>query len=155
MSTEIERKFLVADLPDLSGAQKAIVRQGYLTAPDDSTELRLRQKNDRYFLTLKGSGALVRVEREAEISAEQFDTFWPETDGRRVEKERYTGRLPDSRVFELDVFLGDLAPLRLVEVEFQTEAEAEAYTPPGWFGADVTADNRYKNKTMATKGIPA
>ncbi len=155
MSTEIERKFLVADLPDLSGTEKAVVRQGYLTAPDDSTELRLRQKNDRYFLTLKGSGVLVRVEREAEISAEQFNTFWPETDGRRLEKVRYTGQLPDGRVFELDVFQGDLAPLRLVEVEFQTEAEAEAYAPPEWFGADVTADKRYKNKTMATKGIPA
>ncbi|MFY2826301.1 CYTH domain-containing protein [Ruegeria sp. MALMAid1280] len=154
MSTEIERKFLVADLPDLSGTEKAVVRQGYLTAPDDSTELRLRQKNDTYYLTLKGGGALVRVEREAEISAEQFDTFWPETDGRRVEKERFTGQLPDGRVFELDVFQGDLAPLRLVEIEFQTEAEAEAYTPPEWFGADVTADKRYKNKMMATKGKP-
>ncbi|RBW61740.1 CYTH domain-containing protein [Ruegeria sp. A3M17] len=154
MSTEIERKFLVAELPDLSGADKATVRQGYLTAPDDSTELRLRQKNDRYFLTLKGVGSLVRVEREAEITAEQFETFWPETEGRRVEKERHTGKLPDGRVFELDIFLGNLAPLRLVEVEFDTEAEARAYTPPDWFGTDVTADKRYKNKMMAIKGVP-
>ena len=155
MSTEIERKFLVAELPDLSDAEKAVVRQGYLTAPDDSTELRLRQKNDKFFLTLKGSGAMVRVEREAEITSEQFETFWPETDGRRVEKERYTGQLPDGRVFELDLFSGDLAPLRLVEVEFQSEVEAQAYTPPAWFGADVTADKRYKNKTMAINGVPA
>ncbi|WP_170760179.1 CYTH domain-containing protein [Ruegeria lacuscaerulensis] len=155
MSTEIERKFLVAQLPDISNTEKAIVRQGYLTAPDDSTELRLRQKNDKFFLTLKGSGTMVRVERETEISAGQFDTFWPETEGRRVEKERYTGQLPDGRVFELDAFLGELAPLRLVEVEFETEAEAQAYTPPDWFGADVTADKRYKNKTMAIKGIPS
>ncbi|WP_420584202.1 CYTH domain-containing protein [Ruegeria sp.] len=154
MSTEIERKFLVADMPDLSGTEKAVVRQGYLTAPDDSTELRLRQKNDSYFLTLKGGGAMVRVEREAEITAEQFETFWPETEGRRVEKERYTGKLPDGRVFELDVFLGSLAPLRLVEVEFPTEAEAHGYAPPGWFGADVTADKRYKNKMMAINGAP-
>ncbi|WP_170557714.1 CYTH domain-containing protein [Ruegeria atlantica] len=154
MSTEIERKFLVAELPDLSDAGKAVVRQGYLTAPDDSTELRLRQKNDRHFLTLKGAGSLVRVEREAEITVEQFETFWPETEGRRVEKERYTGTLPDGRVFELDIFLGDLAPLRLVEVEFDTEAEARAYLPPAWFGADVTADKRYKNKMMAINGLP-
>ncbi|WP_217360539.1 CYTH domain-containing protein [Ruegeria atlantica] len=154
MSMEIERKFLVADLPDLSGAEKAVVRQGYLTAPDDSTELRLRQKNDRFFLTLKGGGAMVRVEREAEITAEQFETFWPETDGRRVEKERFTGQLSDGRTFELDVFQGDLAPLQLVEVEFETEAEAMVYTPPDWFGEDVTADKRYKNKTMAINGVP-
>ncbi|WP_170421454.1 CYTH domain-containing protein [Ruegeria arenilitoris] len=154
MSTEIERKFLVTDLPDLSSAKRAVVRQGYLTAPDDSTELRLRQKNETYYLTLKGAGALVRVEREAEISAEQFETFWPETEGRRVEKERFTGALPDGRVFELDIFSGDLAPLRLVEVEFTSEAEAQAYTPPAWFGQDVTADKRYKNKVMAINGVP-
>ena len=154
MSKEIERKFLVSNLPDLSKAKKALVRQGYLTAPDDSTELRLRQKNDAYFLTLKGVGGLVRVEREAEITADQFETFWPETEGRRVEKERYTGHLPDGLVFELDVFSGDLAPLRLVEVEFTSEEQAKGYVPPDWFGADVTADTRYKNKTMAIHGVP-
>ncbi len=154
MSTEIERKFLVAERPDLTETRKALVRQGYLTAPDDSTELRLRQKNDVHYLTLKGKGAMVRVEREAEITPEQFNTFWPETEGRRVEKERYTGELPDGRVFELDVFLGDLAPLSLVEVEFTSAAEAEGFRPPSWFGTDVTGDKRYKNKMMAIDGIP-
>lgn len=154
MSTEIERKFLVADLPDLNNAQKAVVRQGYLTVPEDSTELRLRQKDDSYFLTLKGGGGLVRVEREAEISAAQFETFWPETQGRRVEKERFTGTLKDGRTFELDVFLGDLAPLRLVEVEFATESEALSFVPPAWFGADLTEDKRYKNKMLAINGAP-
>ncbi|WP_050603570.1 CYTH domain-containing protein [Ruegeria sp. 6PALISEP08] len=154
MSKEIERKFLVAAVPDLSKTQIAVVRQGYLTALDDSTELRLRQKNDAFFLTLKGGGGLVRVEREAQITAEQFETFWPETEGRRVEKERYTGQLPDGLMFELDIFSGDLAPLRLVEVEFDSEQDAEAFVPPKWFGTDVTEDKRYKNKTMATKGIP-
>ncbi|WP_299640438.1 CYTH domain-containing protein [uncultured Ruegeria sp.] len=154
MSKEIERKFLVANLPDLSKAKKAVVRQGYLTAPDDSTELRLRQKNDAYFLTLKGVGGLVRVEREAEITADQFETFWPETEGRRVEKIRYTAQLQDGLVFELDVFAGDLAPLCLVEVEFTSQDQATRYVPPDWFGTDVTDDTRYKNKTMAINGVP-
>lgn len=154
MSKEIERKFLVNSLPDLSGAKKAVVRQGYLTAPEDSTELRLRQKNDRYFLTLKGAGGLVRVERETEMSAEQFETFWPETEGRRVEKERYTNSLLDGREYELDIFQGALAPLRLVEVEFSSESEALGFTPPAWFGADVTEDKRYKNKNLAIDGVP-
>ena len=154
MSMEIERKFLVSERPELSSVQKAVVRQGYLTAPDDSTELRLRQKNEKYYLTLKGGGGMVRVEREAEISADQFETFWPETEGRRVEKERHTGNLPDGRMFELDVFLGDLAPLQLVEVEFASESEALEFMPPAWFGADVTEDKRYKNKMMAINGVP-
>lgn len=155
MSQEIERKFLVRSLPDMDGATKAIVRQGYLTAPDDSTEIRLRQKNDRYFLTLKGGGGLVRVERETEITQAQFDTFWPETEGRRVEKERFTGQLSDGHQFELDVFQGSLASLLLVEVEFGTEDAAHSFTPPDWFGEDVTSDKRYKNKNMAISGLPS
>ncbi len=154
MSKEIERKFLVAELPDLSHARKAVVRQGYLTGPDDSTELRLRQKNDQFFLTLKGGGGLVRTEREAEISQEQFETFWPETKGRRVEKERYTAALQGGLSFELDLFLGDLNPLRLVEVEFASETEANNFEPPAWFGTEVTVDKRYKNKMLAITGIP-
>ncbi len=155
MSTEIERKFLVNKLPDLAAAKKAVVKQGYLTGPADSTELRLRQKNESFFLTLKGAGDMVRVEREAEISAHQFETFWPETSGRRVEKDRFTGALPDGSCFELDVFKGDLQGLRLVEVEFPSEASAAAFEPPEWFGPDVTSDKRYKNKNLAIDGIPA
>ncbi|WP_171207636.1 MULTISPECIES: CYTH domain-containing protein [unclassified Ruegeria] len=154
MSTEIERKFLVRALPDLTKASKAIVRQGYLTAPEDSAELRLRQKIDRFYLTLKGLGGLVRVEREAEITAEQFEVFWPETEGRRVEKHRFTGRLPSGHIFELDIFHGALSPLRLVEVEFPSEVAARAFDPPDWFGTEVTEDPRYRNKTLASKGLP-
>lgn len=38
--TEIERKFLVKRLPDLSAASKAIICQGYLTDAADSVEMR-------------------------------------------------------------------------------------------------------------------
>jgi len=151
MMQEIEKKFLVHSMPDLTGATKILVRQGYLTVTGDSTQLRLRQKGDHYFLTLKGGEGLIRTERECEISQSQFDTFWPETDGRRLEKERWTGPLNDGHIFELDIFLGSLAPLKLVEVEFETEQLAHAFDPPDWFGADVTYDPRYKNSQLATQ----
>ncbi|MEX0320310.1 MAG: CYTH domain-containing protein [Ruegeria sp.] len=154
MNREIERRFLVAALPDLSAARRAQVRQGYLTRPDDSTELRLRQMDERYLLTLKDGEGLVRGEREVEITRLQFDTFWPETDGRRIEKERFTGALAGGLTFELDVFSGALAPLRMVEVEFPSEEEALSFTPPDWFGAEVTSDRRYRNRTLAVEGLP-
>lgn len=43
-ATEIERKLLVASCPALDGGMSETVRQGYLTGPDDSVEVRLRQK---------------------------------------------------------------------------------------------------------------
>ncbi|MEX0364833.1 MAG: CYTH domain-containing protein [Ruegeria sp.] len=154
MNREIERRFLVAALPDLSAARRAQVRQGYLTRPNDSTELRLRQMGGRYFLTLKDGEGLVRGEREVEITRQQFDTFWPETDGRRIEKERFTGALAGGLTFELDVFSGALTSLRMVEVEFPSEAEALSFTPPDWFGAEVTNHRRYRNRILAVEGLP-
>ena len=154
MSQEIERKFLVDNLPDLSEAKATYVRQGYLTLPEDSVEIRVRQKGEAYFFTLKGGEGLVRTEREAEVSAEQFDTFWPETEGRRVEKTRHTGALPDGTMYELDVFSGTLEGLCVVEVEFASEEAANAFSAPDWFGADVTSNKGYKNKALAMTGRP-
>ncbi len=154
MSTEIERRFLVASLPDLSGAEALTVRQGYLTTLTDSTELRLRQMGSRFYLTQKGGAGLVRSEREAEISEGQFAIFWPATEGRRVEKTRWRGSLADGVIFEFDQFEGALSGLQLVEVEFASTTGAEAFVPPAWFGGEITEDPRYGNKWMAEHGLP-
>ncbi|HRN81011.1 MAG TPA: CYTH domain-containing protein [Nitrosomonas europaea] len=146
--TEIERKFLVATFPD--GELHAVpLRQGYLTTPTDSIELRLRQQGTEYFMTLKSEGGLSRQEYEIQIDVTQFEMLWPATEGRRVEKTRYSGKLPDGQLFELDVFAGHLSPLMLVEVEFLSEDAAQAFIPPPWFREEVTEDKRYKNKALA------
>lgn len=146
--TEIERKFLVTTFPD--GELHAVsLHQGYLTTPTDSAELRLRQQGTEYFMTLKSEGGLSRQEYEIQIDVTQFEMLWPATEGRRVEKTRYSGKLPDGQLFELDVFAGYLSPLMLVEVEFLSEDAAQAFIPPPWFGEEVTEDKRYKNKALA------
>lgn len=155
MAVEIERKFRVARMPDLSGARAVPIRQGYLTLPTDSVDLRLRAKGDKRLLTLKRGGAgLAREERETLIDAQAFDTLWPATEGRRIEKTRWTGTLPCGTTFELDVFEGRHAPLVLVEVEFDDLDAARAFIPPDWFGADVTEDAAYGNRVMALDGPP-
>lgn len=150
---EVERKFLVLSRPGGLG-QADVIRQGYLTLPEDSIEMRLRQINDATYLTVKTGEGLIRGEREVSITQAQFDALWPLTDGRRVEKQRSTGRLECGAVFELDVFEAGLAPLCLVEVEFESAAQAEAFEAPDWFGRDVTLDKRYKNKALAISGCP-
>lgn len=149
---EIERKFLVAAMPDLSQARPSALRQGYLTRPEDSVEVRLRQANDRFVLCVKTGSGILRTEREIEIGGDQFDTLWPQTEGRRLEKTRWTGRLEGGLCFELDVFGGDLAPLVVVEVEFPSLHEAERFSPPDWFGRDVSLDPRFGNRSLAISG---
>ena len=151
---EIERKFLVETLPSLDDLVSTEVRQGYLTNAADSIEMRLRQKGSKHFMTLKSDGDLARTEYEIAINEEQFDTLWPATEGRRVEKVRHVGTLDDGLTFELDVFSGDLAGLKLVEVEFSSLEAANSFVAPDWFGADVTANKGYKNKALAVHGRP-
>ncbi len=148
---EIERKFLVkGPVPD--GLPFERIRQGYVTVATDSVEVRLRQQGDAWFLTVKSGEGLVRDEHEIAIGGAEFETLWPLTAGRRVEKVRHCGKLAGGAEFELDVFEGHLAPLMLVEVEFSSEEAASIFIPPDWFGEEVTGDKRYRNRALAIAG---
>jgi CYTH domain-containing protein len=70
-----------------------------------------------------------------------------------VSKIRYTLPL-GNHIAELDRFEGDLAGLVLVEVEFASVDASRQFSPPEWFGVDVTEDGRYKNKALAVYGTP-
>ncbi len=49
---EIERKWLVDRLPDLTGVEGTPIRQGYLAVAADGTEVRVRQRANRRSLTV-------------------------------------------------------------------------------------------------------
>ncbi|WP_424927265.1 CYTH domain-containing protein [Amaricoccus tamworthensis] len=154
MSTEIERKFLVLNAPDLDGLKSETVRQGYLSATEDKVEVRVRQKGAGFFLTVKSGGSVVRSEHEVSLDQSQFDDLWPATEGRRLEKTRYSGSLERGETFELDVYSGTLAPLMVVEVEFPSLEDAEAFEAPAWFGTEVSGESRFKNKALAVAEGP-
>ncbi len=150
---EIERKFLVRNVPyDLFSLSSVRISQGYL-AVGNLEEIRLRRREDQIFLTVKQGQGLSRIEAEVALDIQQFTTLWPLTRDRRIEKIRYS--IPfQNKTIELDVFKGGLEGLRLAEVEFESEEAAKKLQPPEWFGKEVTADERYKNKNLALKGRP-
>jgi adenylate cyclase len=152
MGTEIERKFLVAADPPTAGRSRPI-RQGYLATGADG-EVRLRQKGDKLLLTVKRGSGEVRAEHEIAIEPAQFEALWPATEGRRVVKTRSEVPVPGA-VAELDVYAGALKGLRTVEVEFPSPAASAAFEPPGWFGRELTGDERWSNARLAIDGPPA
>jgi adenylate cyclase len=150
---EIERKWLVRDLPELGGLKCEQIIQGYLAMSSDGTEVRIRRKGDTYFETVKSQGGLTRDETEVEISHDQFRLLWPATEGRRLEKTRYA--LPwNGYQLELDVYQSTLAGLIIAELEFESADESKRFYPPAWFGEEVTDDKRYKNCSLAVHGRP-
>src|ERR1700754_408394 len=85
---EIERKFLVGDLPDGLDAGERI-EQGYLAIADDGVEVRIRRRGAGTTLTIKSGPAQVRTEEEIPIDERRFESLWPLTEGRRVSKTRH------------------------------------------------------------------
>lgn len=141
---EIEKKFLVKELPDLSNYEYVDIQQGYLST---SPVVRIRRKNDNYILTYKGSGLMAREEIEAALTKEAYEHLLTKIDGYPITKRRYLIPL-DPYTIELDIFSGHMEGLIMAEVEFPSIEAAEGFTPPAWFGQEVTQDRRYHNSNM-------
>lgn len=128
---EIERKYLLSTLPpaELLGSGVEI-QQGYI-----------------------GAGVR-RDEHEVRIPEPTFEKLWPLTEGARVEKTRYLMKDGDDR-WEIDAFAGPLSGLYLAEIELPSETRT--VRPPAFLPVlrEVTSDPAYKNKGLATRGLPS
>lgn len=154
MAVEIERKFLLLGIPEqLNNTQSKELRQGYLAIAPDGSEARIRCSGDVQTMTIKQGKGLSRQEDEIVISNDLFDALWPATDGRRIEKIRHV-LLDGENVIEVDRYEGKLTGLVVAEVEFDSEAAAQAWRPPEWIGREITEEACYKNQQLALLGMP-
>lgn len=149
MAFEIERKYLVKR--DLWHAPEGGVRyrQGYVPTRGGET-VRVRIAGETAYLTLKDHAiGAVRHEFEYPIPVADAEIILGTMCGKpQIEKIRY--RVPAAEaglVWEVDVFLGDNAPLVTAEIELPNEDAS--FTKPEWVGEDVTDDHRYKNNNLA------
>lgn len=144
---EIERKYLVKSIPEhLKDFPCRIMEQGYLNI---APVIRIRKDNDNFELTYKSKGLMVREEYNLPLTKEAYEHLLLKIDGRLIKKRRYMIPLEGNLTAELDVFEGELAPLILAEVEFPDEDSARTFTPPDWFGEDVTFSGKYHNSHLS------
>ena len=149
---EIERKFTVKALPEnLDSYPFHLIEQAYLNT---DPVLRIRRQDDEYYLTYKGKGLMAREEYNLPLNEKAYRHLIQKADGIIISKKRYLIPLTGRLTIELDIFEGDLAPLKLAEVEFETKEEAESFLPPKWFGKDVTFSSDYHNSTLSRVGLP-
>ena len=163
---EIERKFLIDPnkIPfDLDKMPYRDITQGYVTSIDRDLTFRLRHVlyRDKYseplgedwFQTIKGKGSKVRDEYEFRLLREQFKKMWKLYEKLCLHKWRYDPPCEEGTM-HLDQYKSELKGLWTVEVEFDSIEECDAYTPPNWFGEEVTEDMRYTNLSLTINGIP-
>ena len=158
---EIERKYLVTQLPDhIEQYDHIEIEQAYLCT---SPTLRIRRMGDSYILTVKervatSSSAIHNREEEFTLSPQTYRHLMTKCDSGKVSKTRYRidlQRLTGADTYkglvaELDVFHGRHEGLLLVEVEFPDTASANAFISPSWFGDDVSSDPCYRNSFLAS-----
>lgn len=149
---EIERKYLIKEVPEsIENYPHERIEQGYLCR---EPVVRVRAQGSKYILTYKGGGLIAREEYNLPLNEEAFAHLIEKADGKVIRKTRY--RIPyQTYVIELDffddVFIDSGEPLIMAEVEFESIEEADSFSPPEWFGKDVSLDPRYHNSNM---GMP-
>ena len=150
---EIERKYLIRYMPDLTGAVRKEIEQGYLCR---QPVIRIRRSNERYLFTYKSKvgfsqeNAIQNDEIERQIPKEAYEHLKTKVDSAMIEKTRYVLALPDGHMAELDVFHGKYEGLVFVEVEFESEEDAVRFQPPEWFAEDVSDDHAFSNAVLST-----
>lgn len=155
---EIERKFLV-DIESLPPQMDAPHKQYYIeqTYISIEPEVRIRRINgNSYYFALKlprDETGLSRAEIDFIIDERAYNELVQMAIGTTILKTRYQFYEGDTYVY-LDVYDGELEGLAVVEVQFESEQQANAFQPPEWFGPDVTSDKRYKNAQLAMNGMP-
>ena len=158
MNIETEKKFLVKDDKYKAQAVKSYrIRQGYL-AHDSGRTVRVRIRDDKGFLTIKGPSIIPgsRPEWEKEISLQDAEGLFALCKPGRVDKTRWIvpAQMPgqaghDGRFFEVDEFHGENDGLVMAEIELGSPDEP--FERPSWLGEEVTDDERYYNGYLARK----
>jgi len=164
VSLEIERKFLLPAMPDLSGLpnmQKTEIEQVYLKSKGKPGEERVRKRSrdggSTFYRTFKTASAVksVREEREEQITEREYQRLVrceanPDHDA--IRKDRFTF-IHNNQYFELDLFKYPkrLADLALLEIEL-TDVN-DKVNLPAWLGEakEVTSDKRYSNYNLSQK----
>lgn len=146
---EIERKWIVKQLPDLPAliTQTPLQYERHFLFNQDGIEVRVQRKGDKYEFERKvETSELTRVGQKFEISQAEFEMFKQHSIG-SIERESYQlGEV------SIKVYKGKHAGLIRAEVEFESEEAAKAYEPPEWCGAEITASELGKDKLLMGLG---
>ena len=148
---EIERKYLLKEIPEwVKACPYKEMEQSYISrSPVIRVRHIVQDGRETFILTLKGRGLSMREEYELDLNRLEYLNLLSKAEGRTIEKRRYLVPLEGGLTAEVDEFSGELAGLKLVEVEFPSEEAMRAFCAPEWFGRDVSEEGTYQNSRLS------
>jgi CYTH domain-containing protein len=156
VSVKTERRFLIApSLVRLILKERFIVRnvvEGYFAPLPNRTHFVRVEPGGSCNIVLQTFGPDGPVEERTKISPSQAEALLDVCAGQTAYRRTHVRIAPG-----LDAFLDRFeqpAALDLLAVEFDDPASADEFSPPGWFGPEVTGDAAHKRSAMAVDGVP-
>ncbi len=140
---ELELTYLARNFPDgMTGVAPQRLVDTYV--PEDAARpyVRLRQKGTQYEITKKQpvdeQDLSNQTEQTIPLLKDEFEALC-RASRRHVVKDRYT-LIAAGRTAEVDVFIGDLEGLVVIDFEFDSLEEKQAFEPPEFCLVDVTQE---------------
>ena len=132
---KIVRKFLIKTLPNLF--QLPVIHyKRYFLSKDINKQIRIQQKGNKYELEeITDNLNLVRSSFKKDISKTEFDNLRSTAVG-YINRDSYL--ISNQPTITIKVYHDKFEGLARAEVDFESEKEANNFTPPTWFGLEIT-----------------
>jgi CYTH domain-containing protein len=135
MSKSITRKFLPKKLPNLEGKSKDTYERFYLYN-QNSIVIRIQKVNNKYELERKANESdLVREGSKFEITKGEYEHLKKFAEA-SIQRDSY--KIQEGPKIVLRIYYGDYEGLSRIEVNFDSEDEANLFIPMDWFGKEIT-----------------
>lgn len=151
---EREKTYLLKRLPkDLQNCKSEVIRDFFVPASAEHPILRLRQRGDHYEITkkqpLNEGDASKQEEHTIQLTKSEFEAL---TTGetKQFSKRRYYCNIESAKA-EVDIYLDALQGLAVVDFEFGSDKDFQAFTDPSICLADVTQEEGLAGGILAGK----
>ncbi|MDE2038173.1 MAG: hypothetical protein KGI69_03065 [Patescibacteria group bacterium] len=135
MKNEIERKFFVKEMPDISNIQP-LHYERYFLKRENGVEERVSKINEKYVYEKKHEiSNLERTRDKKEISAEEFNLLKRDATEVLI-RDRYD--LSENPKISIQIYQGKFKGLVRAEIEFDSEEDAKKFRPFVWMGSEMT-----------------
>ncbi len=142
---EIERKWLVKTLPDLSQITP-IHFERYFVFISDIVEIRVQQKGTGYEFERKTETSKVSRENQVFPITEAEFRYFKTQSNKGIIRDSYI--LQTEPEFSIKIYHGNYKGLIRAEVEFSSENEANSFLPFDWFGPEITTTPLGRDKKL-------
>jgi CYTH domain-containing protein len=156
---ELELSYLAEFIPpQVKSVDPRYVEDTYFSNSDAESVLRLRRIGDSYLISKKvqvvGKNGTTSTEQSIVLSEEEYRSISCIKGMLRVQKNRFHVNI-DGKMADVDVFLGDLSGLVIIEFEFMTEEDMNSFEKPSCCGNDVSNEVGIAGFHLAGKNYSA